>query len=502
MPTGQPDPSARSRPFAPDPGGDGAADFLGLDQDFGPQGASWETEPFDGEEGAYDDPAYAEDAALEPQSFDEGTFDEGTEDGAWAGEAWDGQPAELAPDANAIGSDDEIDAFADLDFDLEEAEAASWLMELDEDSLDVFGADGVLDLEEAEPFLPETAQVETRRRSPWLLAAIVVISVGTGVGLSRAVSRFTGNAPLDGGIALGPAAPARTAPTARTTPPTPTDTQAPSTTPDATASTVATTPDTGSTAALVPSVTEPTNPPASSSPETIDPAPTVASTAQPILEPRTPTGPAVTLSEPTPGSGQPTAAVTPEPTPARTSMVPLPADPNLAPLRGPVREATAADLANVWTGTAIPFESLDIAEDLSTPYVGRVRVVTVKDEVYEGRLHAVGRGRVWLASGHGKMALMSWQIARMEHVLGDDSTPALGSRGSQDFAGLPSVRVRTPGGVFYGKLISQQGERVTLMTSGGARISLDNGIVELAGRSRTRVVDVVAEEAATTSQKD
>ena len=50
MPTGQPDPSARSRPFAPDPGGDGAADFLGLDQDFGPQGASWETEPFDGEE--------------------------------------------------------------------------------------------------------------------------------------------------------------------------------------------------------------------------------------------------------------------------------------------------------------------------------------------------------------------------------------------------------------------------------------------------------------------
>src|SRR5690606_525091 len=98
MPTGQPDPSSRSRPFAPDPGGDGA-DFLGLDQDFGPQGAAWETEPadsfefdgdldgeLDGAEGAYDDSVFAQDA---PQ-----IVDDGTEEGAWAGEAWDGEAAE------------------------------------------------------------------------------------------------------------------------------------------------------------------------------------------------------------------------------------------------------------------------------------------------------------------------------------------------------------------------------------------------------------------------
>lgn len=162
-----------------------------------------------------------------------------------------------------------------------------------------------------------------------------------------------------------------------------------------------------------------------------------------------------------------------------------------------MREASADDLANLWAGTTIPLEAIEGEEHLATPFVGRVRVVARNGEIFEGRLHGLGNGRIWLESGQSKMALMGWQISRIEHVLGGENTPTLGHAGSEDLTGLPSVRVRTAGGVFYGKLVSQEGERTTLITAEGARVRLEGGIVEPAGRSRTRVVEVVEEEAET-----
>ena len=154
----------------------------------------------------------------------------------------------------------------------------------------------------------------------------------------------------------------------------------------------------------------------------------------------------------------------------------------------PVRYAQPEDLAAIWMGTEIPVAKIEGETRILTPQVGRVRLVIHGGEIFEGRLYAVGENKVWLDTGLGKMALLGWQVDHMEHIAPGDS-PTLGQTGSQDLAGLERVRVRTPGGVFYGKLLDQSNGTVTLITEQGGRIRLSNARVEPAGRSRTRIVD-------------
>jgi hypothetical protein len=155
----------------------------------------------------------------------------------------------------------------------------------------------------------------------------------------------------------------------------------------------------------------------------------------------------------------------------------------------PFRMASAEDLRGVWAGATIPVDRIDLDERLLTPAVGRVRVVLNSGEVFDGGLYAVGERKVWLQFAHGRMALLSWQIEKIEHLDGPADTPELGSAESARMAGLERVRVRTPGGVFYGKLLNQTGDQVTLLTGDGARISLANARVEPAGNSPTRLID-------------
>ena len=114
-------------------------------------------------------------------------------------------------------------------------------------------------------------------------------------------------------------------------------------------------------------------------------------------------------------------------------------------------------------------------------------------EVFEGRLYAVGQKKVWLQTDLGKMALVSWQVERIEHITPDTHTT--GENGAPDLTGLPSVRVRTPGGVFYGHLIAHDEQHVTLITKDGARLTLVNEDLEITSYKRTRVIDASGAEA-------
>ncbi len=502
MSTGQPDPRSGARPAASDPFPGEALDFLGLDQAFA------------ADPGELDDSAAWQGA--EPGVYDDAPDFDGLEEGAWEAdpEAFEGAP-QAGYDADHPGLGEGFEDFAadpnalegleDPDFDFEEAEVASWLMELEDGALEDLAQ---FDLESLDPVEPPAAldfPLPPPPRSPWLLAAVIVLSVGAGVGLSKALSRFNASAPAPGApVALGPRTPAP-APRANPTPPPAENTPAANPVPDPTEGT----------AALDPSPLASSPEPLAAAPEPgVQPEPTVPGAAPEPGPLTTRTEPPVAVLEPTPLEPRPTSPTprvvaatppapggtgraTPGPAPARTAprVVPAPEPVALAPLRGPVREASAEDLAGLWSGTTIPLDAIDGEEHLATPFVGRVRIVARNGEIFEGRLHGLGRGRVWFESGQAKMALMGWQVSRIEHVLGDESTPALGQAGSQHLAGLPSVRVRTPGGVFYGKLISQEGARATLMTAEGARVILDGGIVEPAGKSRTRVVEVLPGEA-------
>jgi hypothetical protein len=154
-----------------------------------------------------------------------------------------------------------------------------------------------------------------------------------------------------------------------------------------------------------------------------------------------------------------------------------------------LREASPAELAGVWMDAAIPLDAIHNESRLLTPNVGRVRVVLADGEIFEGSLYAIGEEKVWIETSLGKMALLDWQVDRVEHILTKEGTSALGSDGSGDLRGLKSVRVTTAGGVFYGKLLSQDAGVVTLVTDTGGRITLRGARVDPAGRSASSLVD-------------
>ncbi len=153
-----------------------------------------------------------------------------------------------------------------------------------------------------------------------------------------------------------------------------------------------------------------------------------------------------------------------------------------------LRRATAGDLAGIWEGGTIPVESMDASTRMLTPAVGRVRTILRGGEVFEGRLYAVGQGKVWLDTELGRLALVADQVLKLEQLASPDGTPVLGQAGSEVLAGLPRVRARTPGGMFYGKVTSNDGKTVTLITDEGARITLDAPLIEPVPASRTVIV--------------
>ncbi len=153
-----------------------------------------------------------------------------------------------------------------------------------------------------------------------------------------------------------------------------------------------------------------------------------------------------------------------------------------------LREASSADLSGVWVGGSIPMEHIGGEQKLMTPGVGRVRVILTDGEVFEGDLYAVGESKVWIQTQLGKMALLGWQVERVEHLLEETTLPGSGVQ-LASLAGLDSVRVRTPGGVFYGRLLEETERGVTLLTSEGARITLHDAEIDTAGRSATHLVD-------------
>lgn len=146
---------------------------------------------------------------------------------------------------------------------------------------------------------------------------------------------------------------------------------------------------------------------------------------------------------------------------------------------GNLRQADAKDLKGVWSEASVPMEALGNKTKVLTPNVGRVRVVLKSKDIFEGKLYAVGQGSVWLESQYGRISVDGKRIDTVSRIDTKEGTPALGSTGSQNLAGLERVRVKTPGGTFYGKVISRDDKTTTLITEDGAKLTLANADVEL-----------------------
>jgi len=150
---------------------------------------------------------------------------------------------------------------------------------------------------------------------------------------------------------------------------------------------------------------------------------------------------------------------------------------------GDLRFATQEDLANLWSAAAIPMDAIDGSERLVTPAVGMVRVVLTSGQIFDGRLYAVGQGQVWLETDFGRLALAGKHVRSIDAVILEKQ--------AKDVEALPRMRVRTPGGLFFGKVLARDDLHVTLLLDSGGRITLESNDVEPAPLGDVRVVGPV-----------
>ena len=150
------------------------------------------------------------------------------------------------------------------------------------------------------------------------------------------------------------------------------------------------------------------------------------------------------------------------------------------------RGLTPVAQGNRWTRPEIPEGAIAQASRLLTPGVGIVRATLHGGEVFEGRLHQVGMGQIWIDTRLGRMSLESHRLATLEtlEAMGEGQ---IGDRqGSRQIGQLTQVSVGVPGGLLTGTLLSRDGDDVTLRIATGLQVTVtSNDVRPLAGGSAT-----------------
>ncbi|MBL4770326.1 MAG: hypothetical protein JKY61_04120 [Planctomycetes bacterium] len=123
-----------------------------------------------------------------------------------------------------------------------------------------------------------------------------------------------------------------------------------------------------------------------------------------------------------------------------------------------------------WQGLEIPMHALGNATVLLTPKVGPVRVIGKDGETTEGRLHGIGQNYVWLTTNLGRLSIPSRRVQRVERI--DPGQFSTQVKSTQDYTKLPKVRVRMKGGVFTGYELARDGNRITIRTEQGHKMTL------------------------------
>ncbi|MEZ6013669.1 MAG: pentapeptide repeat-containing protein [Planctomycetota bacterium] len=142
------------------------------------------------------------------------------------------------------------------------------------------------------------------------------------------------------------------------------------------------------------------------------------------------------------------------------------------------------DESDSWTAADVPNAVVNGERFVTTPNTGNVRVIFGAGDVFEGRLHGVGEGRIALDTKLGRMTLDSRNLDRIERLAPNGSGPRSPANVVNDTTGLEEVRVKAKGGVFHGYLVSREGNRVTLILREGYRITVEAEDVTAVGNSR------------------
>ncbi|MDF1838082.1 MAG: hypothetical protein P1V35_09455, partial [Planctomycetota bacterium] len=126
--------------------------------------------------------------------------------------------------------------------------------------------------------------------------------------------------------------------------------------------------------------------------------------------------------------------------------------------------------ATHWEGMEVPMHAIANEAILLTPQVGPVRVIAKDGETIEGRLHGIGQNYVWLTTNLGRLSIPGRRVERVERIDPNQFTTEVKS--TQDYTKLPKVRVRMKGGVFIGHELAREGNRITIRTEKGHKMTL------------------------------
>jgi hypothetical protein len=208
---------------------------------------------------------------------------------------------------------------------------------------------------------------------------------------------------------------------------------------------------------------------------------------------QSPSQPTPALSQPAPAEASVAAAA---PIPDESEPLPVLVLPDTSSLASPrsveplvqlgpgVRRASAADYSGLYMGTQVPTQEIQGTRRVSTPQVGHVRAELLSGESYQGKLHSVGMGCVWIDLELGRMRLEARELRQLDKL----PTLSKASAFEQAILGLPQVRVRTPGGSIDGWLVSRTEDKVTLVTASAQRLVLESREVEPLASPQVRIV--------------
>jgi hypothetical protein len=196
--------------------------------------------------------------------------------------------------------------------------------------------------------------------------------------------------------------------------------------------------------------------------------------------------PPLTITFPPAPTPKPTAPTTP------VATTPRPLSKG-ATMPGTVRRATEADYADLWRETRIPTELFQGDRKMRTLNVGRVRALVIGGEYFEGTLYAVGQNRIWMDLDLGRISFEATTVRELAQLPPLPADKNAKTKKADDLAGLPHVEVRLLGGSVTGRLVGQDGRRVTLITDDGLRTVVESDDVRPVTARNTRVLGTVKE---------
>jgi len=159
------------------------------------------------------------------------------------------------------------------------------------------------------------------------------------------------------------------------------------------------------------------------------------------------------------------------------------------------RRPSQSEIAGLWTSRAIPFDAISGDSLMHTPSVGAVRVLLKNGEHLQGRLRSVGRGYVSMDIALGRMSVDYSEVREIVQILDADLNKRPSNGLPEETAGLLYVTAKVAGGYITGWLVQRAEGKLTLITEQAKKVTIPDDGFEPISKNRARLVGALKSSA-------